>query len=210
MSSTVSGIAEPPGSTTDRILTAARELFETRGFEVGMGEIARLAGISRQAIYLHFASKADLLQRLTTWVEKQADLDSLLQPVFDAPTGEQALRALIDAAAVFEPQIHGLARAVEQAGNRYPEVHTISTDRMRRRLEAMTGIVARIHTDGRLTPGWDIDRAAAFVWSTTAPATYHLMVVELGWTPQQWADATYQLLHDAFITTNRSAGGLSC
>ena len=56
-------------TTRDRILAAARTLLENRGFDVGMGEIARQAGISRQAVYLHFQSKADLLRQLTTWVE---------------------------------------------------------------------------------------------------------------------------------------------
>jgi AcrR family transcriptional regulator len=208
MSSDTAGRAEPLG-TRDRIFTAAREQFEARGFEVGMGEIARRAGISRQAVYLHFASKADLLRQLTTWVEEQADLGSLLEPVFDAPTGEEALRVLVHVAAVFEPQIHALARAVERIGSGDPQVRKISADQMRRRLEAMTGIVGRIQADGRLKPGWDVDRAAAFVWSTTAPAAYHLMVVELGWTPLQWADATYRLLHDAFITANESTADRS-
>jgi AcrR family transcriptional regulator len=193
-----------PASTRDRIFTAARDLFEARGFEVSMGEIASRAGISRQAVYLHFASKADLLRRLTSWVEEQADLSSLLQPVYDAPTGEQALQALVQAAAEFEPQIHALARAVERIDSHNPQLQEISADRMRRRLDAMTGIVGRIQAEGRLRPGWDIDRAAAFVWSTTAPPAYHLMVVELGWTPHQWADATYRLLHDAFMTVTET------
>jgi len=186
--------------TRDRILAAARVLFEERGFEVGMGDIARRAGISRQAVYLHFASKGELLRQLTTWIEEQANLGSLLRPVFEASTGVEALRALLDTAAVFEPQIHTLALAVERIGNRDPQVQAISADRMRRRLAGMTSVVARISAEGRLRPGWDVDRAAAFVWSTTAPPTYHLMVVELGWTPEHWANETYRLLHDAFIT----------
>ena len=187
-------------TTRDRILEAARSLFEERGFDVGMGEIARRAGISRQAVYLHFASKGELLRQLTDWIEKQADLGALLAPVFAAATGEEALQALVHAGSVFEPRIHALARAVEQMGDHDANVKAISADRMRRRLAAMRTIVARIEAEGRLRPGWDVDRAAAFVWSSTAPPTYHLMVVELGWTPETWAEETYRLLHDALIT----------
>ena len=68
-------------TTRTRIMTAARALLEERGFDVGMGDIARRAGISRQAVYLHFESKTDLLQQLTTWVEVQANLGELLAPV---------------------------------------------------------------------------------------------------------------------------------
>ena len=63
----------------------------------------------------------------------------------------------------------------------------------------MTAVVARIHAEGRLRPGWDVDTAAAFVWLTTAPASYHAMVIDLGWTAQTWADRTFRLLHDAFV-----------
>ena len=187
-------------STRTRILVAARALLEEGGFDVGMGDIARRAGISRQAVYLHFKSKVELLQQLTTWVEEQADLGTLLAPVFDAPDGESALKALLHAAAVFEPQIHALARATEQVRDRDPAVKAITADRMSRRLASMTAVVARIEAEGRLRPGWDVARAAAFVWMTTAPPSFHAMVVELGWTAEEWADATLKLLSDAFIT----------
>ncbi len=188
-----------PATTRERILVAARGLLEERGFDVGMGEIGRRAGISRQAVYLHFESKADLLHHLTTWVEEQADLETLLAPVYDAPDGVQALRALLHAGATFEPQIHALARATEQVRDRDPAVQAITADRMARRLAGMTAVVARIHAEGRLRPGWDVETAAAFVWLATAPTSYHAMVVDLGWTAQTWAEATFRLLHDAFI-----------
>ena len=160
---------------------------------------SRTAGISRQAVYLHFASKTDLLQQLTAWVEEQADLGALLAPVSDAPDGEEALRALLHAAAVFEPQIHALARVTDQVRDRDPAVQAINADRMARRLAGMTSVVARIEAEGRLRPGWDVETAATFVWLTTAPPSYHAIVVELGWTAEAWADATFRLLRDAFI-----------
>jgi AcrR family transcriptional regulator len=187
-------------TTRTRILAAARALLEERGFDVGMGEIARRAGISRQAVYLHFDSKADLLRQLTTWIEEQADLGSLLAPVFNAPNGEEALEALLHAGAVFEPQIHALARVAEQVRDRNEHVRAINADRMLRRLTAMKAIVARIEAEGRLRPGWDVETAAAFVWMATSPPSYHAMVVDLGWTAEHWAEATLRFLRDAFIT----------
>lgn len=195
----MSSKTQPVSNTKVRILAAARGLFEEQGFEVGMGDIARAAGISRQAVYLHFRSKAELLRRLTDWVEEQADLGQLLAPVIDAPSGEEALRAVLQAARVFEPQIHALALAVDRIGHRDPEVQAISADRMQRRLAGMRSVVARIEAEGRLRPGWDVDSAAAFVWSTTAPSAYHLMVIELGWSADRWADETFHLLRAALI-----------
>ena len=51
--------------TRTTILDAARALFEAEPYtSVGMEAVAKRAGVSRQAIYLHFASKADLLTAL--------------------------------------------------------------------------------------------------------------------------------------------------
>lgn len=188
-------------TTRDRILTSARTLLEQNGFDVGMGQIGRHAGISRQAVYLHFSSKADLLRELTAWVEEQADLPALLAPVLHAPDGEAALRALLHAAARFEPQIHALARAAERASERDEQVRAITADRMARRLTAMKSVVTRIEAEGKLRPGWTVDTAASFVWLTTSPPSYHALVVDLGWTAERWSEATFRLLHDAFITT---------
>ena len=176
--------------TQQRILAAARSLIEEGRTDVGLGEIGKRAGISRQAVYLHFASKAQLL----------TELDALLAPVWTSKTGEEALRALVEAGAVFEPQTHALARVAERARDEDPTVAAIIADRMQRRYDGMRTVVARIAAEGRLTPGWDIDTATAFVWALTAPSTFHLLVEDRGWSPQRWARYTHQLLHDALVS----------
>ncbi|MDQ3663356.1 MAG: TetR/AcrR family transcriptional regulator, partial [Actinomycetota bacterium] len=51
--------------TRARILEAARAMFEEFGYhDAGLGAVAKRAGVSRQAIYLHFPSKAELLTAL--------------------------------------------------------------------------------------------------------------------------------------------------
>ena len=185
--------------TRQRILAAARSLIEEGRTDVGLGEIGRRAGISRQAVYLHFASRAQLLTEVVTWVEEQADLGALLDPVWNASTGEEALHALIEAGAAFEPQTHALNRVAERARDQDPTVAAIIAERMQRRLDGMRTVIARIAAEGRLAPGWDIDTATAFVWALTAPSTFHLLVVERGWTPEHWARYTHKLLHDALV-----------
>ncbi len=188
--------------TRQRILAAARSLIEEGRSDVGLGEVGRRAGISRQAVYLHFASKAQLLTELVTWVEEQANLGALLAPVWTANTGEEALHALVEAGAAFEPQTHALARVAERARDQDPTVAAILADRMQRRFDGMRTVVARIAAEGRLAPGWDIDTATAFVWALTAPSTFHLLVGERGWSPERWARYTHQLLHDALVRTD--------
>ena len=53
------------GSRRDLILTAAAELFSTRGYhEVGIDEVGTAAGITGPGVYRHFAGKQALLEAL--------------------------------------------------------------------------------------------------------------------------------------------------
>lgn len=185
--------------TRRRILQAAREVFEEGGYDAGLGEIGRRAGVSRQAVYLHFDSKAHLLTELVSWVEEQADLGGLLAQVWATKSGVEALRRLIDVGAAFEPEIHLLARATQAARLRDPTIAALSAGRMQMRFQGMREVLARIDAEGQLAPGWDVDTATAFVWALTSPPTYELLVVDRGWTPETWARATFHLITDAMI-----------
>jgi AcrR family transcriptional regulator len=185
--------------TRRRLLTAARELIEGGHYSVGLGEIGRRAGVSRQAVYLHFASRAELLTALTSFIEEEADLHQLLAPVYAAASGVEALRHLIDAGAQFEPQIHAMVQAALRMQDD-PIVDELSRQRMRTRLAAMRVVIARIEAEGQLATGWDVETATAFLWSLTASSTFDMLVVQHGWAPRKWAESTFRLLTDAFVT----------
>ena len=51
--------------TRTRALKAAWKLLEEGGSSVRMADIAKAAGISRQAVYLHFPTRAELLVAVT-------------------------------------------------------------------------------------------------------------------------------------------------
>src|SRR5262245_30836095 len=52
---------EGRGGGRDRILQAAGELFGLRGYsDVSMSDVARAAGVTKAALYYHFADKSDL------------------------------------------------------------------------------------------------------------------------------------------------------
>lgn len=204
MCTLVDTMSRTASDTRRRLLLAARELIEGGHYSVGLGAIGRRAGVSRQAVYLHFASRAELLAALTSFIEDEADLGRFLAPVYTAASGVEALRCLIEAGAQFEPQIHAMVQASLRMQDD-PAVAELSRQRMQARFAAMRQVVARIESEGRLSAGWDVDTATGFLWSLTAPSTFDLLVVQRGWSPQHWAEATFQLLSDAFITAGRPA-----
>jgi AcrR family transcriptional regulator len=62
--------AERSATTREAIVTAATRLFAERGYEAtGIDEVARAAGVSKGALYHHYADKADVLAAVYEDVE---------------------------------------------------------------------------------------------------------------------------------------------
>jgi AcrR family transcriptional regulator len=63
--------AERSAATRDALVAAGRALFGARGYaDVGTEEVVRAAGVSRGALYHHFADKAELFAAVLQSVEE--------------------------------------------------------------------------------------------------------------------------------------------
>src|ERR687898_470672 len=77
---TVSPPSTRSGRTRLHILEAARRLLEEHGYHgTGLEAVAASAGVSRQSIYLHFGSKAQLMLALVAHVDEEAGLAELAE-----------------------------------------------------------------------------------------------------------------------------------
>jgi len=66
--------AERSAATRDALVTAGRALFGARGYaDVGTEEVVRAAGVSRGALYHHFADKAELFAAVLQSVEEMTN-----------------------------------------------------------------------------------------------------------------------------------------
>jgi AcrR family transcriptional regulator len=85
--------AERRASTRAALVAAARELFTERGFAgAGREEIVQRAGVTRGAMYHHFASKEDLFR--TVYEEIEGELSEQIATAAVGATGPvESLRA---------------------------------------------------------------------------------------------------------------------
>jgi AcrR family transcriptional regulator len=60
-SMSATGEVSLPVSARDRLINAADRLFYQRGLHVGINDIVAAAGVAKTSLYLHFASKDDLV-----------------------------------------------------------------------------------------------------------------------------------------------------
>src|SRR5687767_14135503 len=83
--------------TRIQILEAARAVFEELGYyDASLRAVAKRAGVSRQAIYLHFPSKAELLTALHLHIFATDVVPAIARhPSTDAVSALDALDAMI-------------------------------------------------------------------------------------------------------------------
>ena len=164
-----------------------------------MGAIAKAAGLSRQALYLIFADKADLFVALLRYVDGRRGLVAELAKIRGAPTGVDALLALIDLHSRFHPDLKPLADAFELLRRQDDAAEAAWQDRQTHRLAGCRAVVERIATDGRLRPGLDQDVAADLVWTMTSLGVWDDLVTRRGWTAAEYREGLAALLLSAVV-----------
>ncbi len=173
--------------TRTRILDATvRTLEEHRGQGVRMGDIAREAGISRQAVYLHFASRAELLVAATKYLDEVLDVDRRLAPSRAAKSGVERLALYIEAWGNYIPEIYGVAKALLLAQETDEAAAAAWKDRMLAMRDGCRAAIEALHSDGDLAPEWTPKRATDVLWTMLSVRNWENLTGECGWSTQQY------------------------
>ncbi|XVQ11302.1 TetR/AcrR family transcriptional regulator [Spirillospora sp. CA-255316] len=205
MSGMVKPIEEPRNARGRRsraaLLAAAREIVETEGVTAAtMAAVAERAGVTRRAVYLHFASRADLISALFDHVNEVEDIQGRFASVGAAPDAVTALEEFARRHAEYMPRILAVARAVERVAPTDPDAARHWETAMYWRYETNRALVRRLHDEGVLAPGWTVDTAADMLLALISNGVSETLLVERGWTPEQVGDHMARLLHSTFVS----------
>lgn len=183
-----------------RILEAALTLIARRG-EAGvtMAEIGKAAHMSRQAVYLNFADRADLLLALVRYVDEKRGLAEELKKITDAPTALDALREAVALQARMNPGVWAIARALDAVRRTDDAAEKGWQDRLKSRLKTCHEIAKRLAQEGVLRNEWTADGVADVLWSLTSLRTWEDLVVQRRWTATQYQERIYRLLMDTLV-----------
>jgi AcrR family transcriptional regulator len=175
--------------TRIRILEAARRLMEEKhGRGVRMRDVAEVAGTSRQAVYDHFGSRANLILETTHYLDAVLNLDERRQPMLDAQTGIEKLDAYINFWGNYIPEVYGLAQALMADRHSDPAAEAAWQDRMAAVYASCSLIVETLEQDGALAEEWSIDSAADMLWTLLSIRNWEHLTIDRRWTQSQYID----------------------
>mgnify|MGYP006276828059 CR=1 FL=1 len=186
--------------TRDRILEATIRMLEQEGgHAVRMGDIAKAAGISRQAVYLHFGSRTELLIAATLYRDELLDLEARLAPSRAAKTGVERLRLYIEFWGNFIPEIYGVGKALMAAQDADEAAAAAWRDRMVAMKHGCRAAIDALHADGTLAKGWTRPKATETLWTMLLVPNWENLTLACDWSTKDYIRWMQFLAHRAFV-----------
>jgi AcrR family transcriptional regulator len=186
--------------TRAALLDATRALLEERGTEaLTMAAVAERAGVSRRAVYLHFASRTELLTELFGYVSEQEGLTASLQPVWQAPDAAAALEEWAYHLARFHPRVLAVARAIQRVRRVDPDAEAHWQLVMADQQACCQRLAAWLAREQRLAPPWTVRTAADMLWALMSYELLEELLVDRGWSPRRYRTYLAALFKSTFL-----------
>jgi AcrR family transcriptional regulator len=173
-----------PTDTRARILETTWRLME-KDLSVRIADIAAAAGVSRQAVYLHFGNRAQLLLAAVQDRDERSPTGDIRRAAEQDPVPE-ALGLFVEAWFRHIPRIEPVAHLLVAASQVDAEARTALDDRMTVLRRNITRLVARLADAGALRPDWTPARAVDWIWHRTHLDGWRQLVGEQGWAPADY------------------------
>lgn len=168
-----------------------------------MAAIADRAGVTRRSAYLHFASRAEVVDALFAHVAETEGLAESVDRVWAAPDAVAALREWARHFSEYHLRVLPVDRAVAR-------VHRRDEDAAAHRARAGSAkhancrrLADRLSEEGRLAPPWTAATAADMINALTTSDVIESLVVDRQWPRTQFAEHFALLLEATFVGPRR-------
>ena len=182
-------------TTRERILQSTwTALLDSSKPRVRMSDIANSAGISRQALYLHFANRTELLIETTRYIDRVKDVEQRLARSRSASCGLERLEAYVDAWVNYIPEIYGVANALMIMGVTDEDARLAWNGRLAAVREGCEAIVATLSREGRLSHRLSPPEATDVLCAHLSGETWQYLRDRPGWSQSRHVDGIGQTL----------------
>lgn len=182
-----------------QILDVAWDLISERGADVSIADIGKAAGISRQAVYLHFGSRGGLLVALVRRADDRFEIKERLFAAFDTAEPRQRLDRTIAVWLDFVPKIYPVAKDLIRLRDTDPDAAAAWEDRMADLRSWLLILTTSLNADGVLKDRWTEREACEYLWAAFSVQMWGLLVSDCGWAPEKAGTAITSSLADALI-----------
>lgn len=187
----------PRLNARERILDVTWELYNKLSPKSPtIAEVAEAAGVSRQAVYLHFANRARLLTE--TIQSRQVDVPDRLERSRSVAPDQIFTSWLSEIFDEYE-RILPVGRAFVAAVYLDPDGAAAWEDRVEAIRGSARRAVEKLVEHGVLRSNWTVDTAADWVYSKMNFVAWHLLVYELGWSQQMTLEKTVASLESDLL-----------
>jgi len=180
-------------NTKTRILDVTWRLLESGNTAIRMADIAKEAGVSRQALYLHFPNRAELLVATTRHIDTVNNIDQRLARSRSASTGIERLQAFVEAWGGYIPEIHGISVALRAMRNTDKEAAAAWEDRMQAVRQGCEAAVRAISEDGYLKKELTEVTAVDLLWTLLSVENWERLVLECSWSQSEYEQTLKQI-----------------
>ena len=198
-------MSEKNAETRERMRESAGKLLAGRqASAVRMSEIAKQAGISRQAVYLHFPTRAELLIATTRYIDEVKDIDARLAKSRSASEGLERLESFVEAWGNYIPEIYGVASALISMQTKDEEAGAAWDDRMNAVRHGCEAAVEALARDGKLTLSLSTSEATDLLWGQLLVENWELLRHRCGWTQARYIDVLQQTVHEILVDSTNT------
>jgi AcrR family transcriptional regulator len=188
-------------NTRNRILQSAWKLLESgSGSDVRMSDIAKEAGISRQAVYLHFPNRSDLLVETTRYLDDVKNVNEKLAVSRLTNSGIERLNAFIDAWGNYIPEIYGVAKALMAMMETDKGAQVAWNDRMQAVREGCKAAVTALEQENQLSAEHSVEQATEILWMLLSVRNWEHLTNECHWSQDQYIKSIKSVAHNVLVT----------
>jgi AcrR family transcriptional regulator len=186
--------------TREALLNAARSLIEEEGFDVmTLAAVAKRAGVSPRALYLHFPSRSELLATLYRHLGEAEDLAASLAAVWEQEDAVSALDEWAHHIARSHPRILTISRVIERARNADDDAADLWRLTMANWLTSCRRLARWLDEEGRLAEPWTRSTAADMLWALMSWDLTERLTVDRRWSRESYGSRYAAMLHATFV-----------
>ena len=184
-------------------MKAAKKLFEKEGFDcVTIEKLAKLSAVSVPTIYVIFKSKRGVLRAL---------FDEALSPnkfwaLVDETRKEKLPQKRLSISAKIARQIYDAERQLIKMSPNVsiiaPELKELEKEKEKRRYARQRDSIETMVEEKSLMKGLSFAQARDIFWALTGRDVYRMLVIERGWTSDQYEKWLSQMLVNALLDSN--------